>query len=92
MKKNISSWYPPSRYVFYPLYKFYRKKLGLNSYSANLATWSSSAVLHASIFLPQQRYSEALFVGGFFLSVGIASTTARYFIKKQSRTLEESLD
>ena len=82
--KNISDWYPPSKYVFYPLYKFYRKNMGLNMYISNLATWASSALFHAAIFLPKENYTKAVIFGGIFLGLGTLSTSFKLLEKKYS--------
>ncbi|MFA4953368.1 MAG: hypothetical protein WC584_04040 [Candidatus Pacearchaeota archaeon] len=91
--KNINDWYPPSKYVFYPLYKFYRKNIGLNMYISNFAVWASSAALHAAIFLPQEDYTKAKIVGGVFLGLGILSTGVKILKHKPSKNSQpKSLD
>ena len=90
--RNISDWYPPSKYVFYPIYKFYRKKLGANMYVANFATWASSAALHAAIFLPNEDYKSAAIFGGIFLGLGTLSTGFKVLERKclnRDKTLDD---
>lgn len=92
---NMSKWYPPVKYVFYPLYKFYRKKIGLNTYAANFATWTSSAVLHGALLLPQGNYKGAAIASGFFLGLGALSTVDKFLKtkhredKRKNKTLDD---
>lgn len=41
-----STWYPPSRYVLYPFYKWVRKIWGLKQSYALIVTIAFSAILH----------------------------------------------
>ena len=47
---HLSSWYPPAKWVFLPLYKWFRKELGVASKNkAFAAVMASSGVLHLLI-------------------------------------------
>ena len=89
---GISDWYPPSKYLFYPLYKFYRRKIGLNMYVANFSTWVSSAALHAALVVPNLGYTKAVIFGGIFLGLGTLSTGAKLLERKcsnRNKTLDD---
>lgn len=92
--KPISQYYPPSKYVFYPLYKFYRRELGLNIYVSNLCTWASSAVLHTALFIPSKDYISGAIFGTFFLSLGILSTLGKFAERnsRRNRTLDDLIE
>jgi 4-hydroxybenzoate polyprenyltransferase len=38
--------YPPRQFVFYPLYRFFRRRLRIPMPVSNLAVWLTSATLH----------------------------------------------
>ena len=80
--KPISQWYPPSKYVFKPIYNFFRRKSNLNQYVSFMLTLDVSAGLHALPFLVRKRYTEAMIFGGFFVGVGIAGATSKYLEKR----------
>jgi len=93
--KSCSSGIPPSKYVFYPLYKFYRRNLRLNMYASNFATWTTSAAIHAAIFLPEKEYTLASIFGGIFLGLGALSTgikIVQHQISKKSSSLDDIVE
>jgi len=57
-------WYPPSRYVCYPLYRLLRRRLGLRSTVAYLAVWIVSGALHGGLLL---FFGHPLVAGAFIL-------------------------
>jgi len=89
---KIDNDYPPHKYVFSPLYKFFRKKIGFNMYASNFSVWTTSAILHGGFvgtgrYLSNNSYTEGIIFGGFFLSCGIYTTWLKYNQMKNRRKL-----
>ncbi len=60
---------------------------------SNLAVWASSAVLHASLFLPSKDYTKAAIFGGIFLGLGVLSTGAKVLQHSfQNKSLENIVE
>ena len=78
---RLDKWYPPIKYVFYPTYKFLRKKTG-NIYLSYMATWTLSGGIH-SIPLSNEDNRGVKF-GMLFVGLGLLGTTFRY-LKDNSR-------
>ncbi len=64
--------YPPAKYVFYPLYRILRRKLGLPSALAYFLVFVCSAVLHALLMLGFGHPLAALFFLLLYLGLGLA--------------------
>jgi len=76
-------WYPPRRFLFYPLYKYLRRSLHLSMSVSNFATWTVSAVLHAAILLPSGSYVPSAVFGAVFLTLGLISSILVFFLKQR---------
>ena len=81
--KPISEWYPPSKYLFKPIYNFLRRKAGFNQYTSYMLTYDISAGLHATPFLAQERYTEAAIFGGIFVGLGLLGAGAKYLKNRE---------
>lgn len=69
-------WYPPARFVFYPLYRFLRRGLRLPPAAVYLAVWIVSGVLHGAVLL---GLGHPVAAGGFvllFTGLGLAGVAA----------------
>ncbi len=82
--RNFYYWqslYPPHRYLFYPMYKFFRRKLRLPMWVSNLFVWLVSAVLHAMLFIFTGNLTGVLVMMCIFVSLGLLSTVAILIVK-----------
>lgn len=89
-----SSWYPPSKYFFKPMYNYLRRETG-NKYYAIVLTYSASVLMHATPLIAFGKIDtkigifglSALALSGFIKTgVSILSDNSR------KKRLEEILD
>ena len=45
----LHRYYPPRVFVFYPLYRMFRRRMGLPMVLSSLAVWLVSAILHGGV-------------------------------------------
>jgi len=83
--------YPPRQFVFYPLYKFFRRRLGIPMPVSNLAVWLTGATLHglaAGLVSPP----AGLVFFGIFAFLGCLSTLVILIAKPHAcRTAQRHL-
>ncbi|MBZ0254649.1 hypothetical protein K8I31_01215 [bacterium] len=79
--KTLYYYYPPRRYVFFPLYRFFRKRCRLWMWLSNLLVWWISAALHALIFIPFGDLAAAAIFGSIFIFLGLLSSVIILFSK-----------
>jgi hypothetical protein len=78
-------WYPPVRYVFYPLYRFMRRGLRLPSAVAYLIVWIVSGALHGALLLV---FGQPVATGAFillFTGFGLAGVGATWMKNREKR-------
>ena len=77
-------WYPPANYVFYPLYRHFRRKLRLSSALAYFLVFVSSALLHALLMLCFGHPKVALFFLLLYLALGLIGART-IVVKKRAK-------
>lgn len=66
--------YPPRLFVFYPLYRFLRRRLRLTMALANLLVWAVSAILHGGFLIVCGSPSAGVAFAAIFLFLGVVSS------------------
>ena len=79
--------YPPRRFVFYPLYRFLRRRLRLPMAISNLLVWVASAILHGGLLIACGNVPAGIFFAAVFLLLGVTSTGVVLAVKPTSRTV-----
>lgn len=79
--------YPPRLFVFYPLYRFLRRRLRLPMALANLTVWVVSAILHGGLLVVCGSLPAGIVFGAVFLFLGVLSTGVVLAVKPTSRTV-----
>ena len=80
-------YYPPRIWVFYPLYKFYRRRLGLPMPLSNLLVWITSAIFHGLVVGLSGDVIVIFVVTGIFVFLGVLSTIVILFVKRRNGTI-----
>jgi len=78
-------WYPPVRYVFYPLYRRLRRRLRLPCAVAYLAVWLVSGIMHGALVLCAGNPVPALLFALVFAALGLAGVGAITVKHRQRR-------
>jgi hypothetical protein len=78
-------WYPPGRYVFYPLYRCLRRKGRLPCALAYFLVWLASAILHGTLLLVLSDPAAGAVIAGVLLGLGLIG--AGVVLAKQRRRL-----
>lgn len=71
--------YPPSRYIFYPIYRYLRKARRLPAAIAYFAVWAFSGLLHGAVLLGFGHPTAALVFTLIFFGLGAVGTAAIVF-------------
>ena len=82
---KLYRWYPPRRWVFWPLYRHFRRTRRWSMPLSNLAVWAVSAALHVLVCLPSGSVVACLVIGSVFLFLGFVSTLVVLLAKKPAR-------
>ena len=77
--------YPPRLYVFLPLYRFFRRRLGIPMVIANLLVWLVSALLHGGVLLGTGNPIAALEFAMIFVGLGLLSSLVVLCSKRTAR-------
>jgi len=87
-----STWYPPSKYIFMPIYKYTRRKTD-SLYLAYAVTYGASIALHLSPLIFLGRNKLALVAVGTLALTGIAKLAWHELCRRPgNKDLEEKLD
>lgn len=78
-------WYPPARFVFYPLYRRLRRGWRLPCVAAYLAVWVISGVLHGAVLLAFGNPIPAMVFTLIFIGLGLAGSGASCMKHRQRR-------
>ena len=76
--------YPPKVYVFYPLYKWFRRRWGLPMAVSNLSVWVVSGVLHGAVLGSCGSPVAGMFFAVIFFALGVVSTIVVLRCKRTS--------
>ena len=87
----LHDYYPPRVFVFFPLYRCLRCRIGFPMALSNLCVWLASAVLHGGIFAVAGNLPPALFFFCLFVVLSILSTVAVIFGKRTSRQVLQAI-
>ena len=79
-------WYPPRRWVFFPLYRLLRRKAKWSMGVCNIAIWGVSALLHATVVAVFGHFIAAAALGAVFLTLGAISTVIIVLVKRPYTT------
>lgn len=83
----IYRWYPPRRWLFFPLYRFLRRKTRWSMSLCSLMVWCISALLHAGAMAAFGSVVAAVVWGAVFLILGVISSAVILVVKRPHTTL-----
>lgn len=69
-------WYPPARFVFYPLYRRLRRGRRMPRAAAYLAVWVISGLFHGAVLLAFGHPVPAMVFTLIFIGLGLAGVGA----------------
>ncbi len=97
MFRKCRKWYPPTRFVFYPLYRRLRRRWRLPEVAAYFAVWTASGFLHSGVLLVLGNPVLAVVFTLIFIGLGLAGVGAIIMKNRQRRVrvaelLRRSLD
>ena len=87
----LHDYYPPRIFLFSPLYRYLRRKLGLPMAISNFLVWFASSLLHSLPFWLSGRVWPGVFFFGVFLGLGCLSTLALISTKRTLGTVLPAL-
>lgn len=87
----LHDYYPPRVFVFSPLFRFFRRRVGFSMAVSNLFVWFVSALLHSIPFWLTGNYQVGLFFLVLFLTLGGISTIVVLTTKRTSKTVLKKL-
>ncbi len=78
-------WYPPARYLFYPIYRQLRHNWKTPSAAAYLLVWVISGMLHGAVILAFGHPVGAAVFALIFIGLGLAGVGAIGLRQRQRR-------
>lgn len=81
---RIYRWYPPRRWLFFPLYRFLRRRIRLGMAVSNMLVWTVSALLHAGVLAAFGAVVAGAAVGVVLFVLGAVSTVVVALVKGPS--------
>ena len=87
MFRKCRKWYPPTRFVFYPLYRRLRRRWRLPCAAAYFAVWTVSGFLHGAVLLVFGNPIPAVVFTLIFIGLGMAGVGA-ITMKNRKRRLQ----
>lgn len=70
----LYEYYPPRVYVFFPLYRIFRRRWKIPMAASNLLVWVTSAVLHGGVLLVVGSPHAGLLFASVFVGLGTLAT------------------
>lgn len=78
---RIYRWYPPRRWLFFPLYRFLRRKIRLGMAVSNMLVWTVSALLHAAVLAAFGGVVAGAVIGIVLFVLGVICTLVVALVK-----------